>query len=119
MPTEEQTPGVLAAARERALDVRALYEVLENRFNGNTWSLHELMIGLSNDVGYVGRLLLAHDGVWGIDGDVDAELRHKLSEVVWWAFVLADRLDIDIDAAYTDTMTHIRAGLEETIARTA
>lgn len=119
MPTTDQTPGILTAAQERALGVRALYEVLENRFNGKTWSLHELMIGFSNDVGYVGRLLLAHDGTWGIDGDVDAELRHKLAEVLWWVFVLADRLDIDIDDAYADTLTRIRAGLEETIARTA
>ncbi len=34
-------------------------------------------------------------------------------------FVLADRLDIDIDAAYEDTMTRIRTGLEATVDRTA
>jgi hypothetical protein len=108
----------LSAAREQALAVRALYEVLEERFNGKTWSLHELMIGFSNDVGYIGRLLLAHDGTWGIDGDPRAELRHKLAESIWWTFVLADKLDIDLDEAYINTMASIRAGLESTIART-
>lgn len=119
MTTTDQPPGILTEARERALDVRALYEILESRFNGRTWSLPELMIGFSNDVGYIGRLLLAHEGTWGIDGDVDAELKHKLAEALWWVFVIADKLDLDVNEAYTDTMTRIRAGLESTIARTA
>ena len=114
-----ENPSSLSAAREQALAVRAQYEVLEERFNGKTWSLHELMIGFSNDVGYIGRLLLAHDGTWGIDGDPSAELKHKLAESLWWTFVLADKLGIDLDEAYTDTMASIGAGLESTIARTA
>jgi effector-binding domain-containing protein len=113
----ESAPS-LAAAREQALAVRSLYETLEQRFNGKTWSLHELMIGFSHDVGHIGRLLLAHDGTWGIDGDPRAELEHKLAESMWWTFVLADRLGIDVDEAYARTMERIRAGLEATIART-
>jgi hypothetical protein len=113
----EYTPS-LSTAREQALAVRSQYEVLEERFNGKTWSLHELMIGFSNDVGYIGRLLLAHDGIWSIEGDPRAELKHKLAESIWWAFVLADKLDIDLDEAYAQTMTSISAGLESTINRT-
>jgi hypothetical protein len=113
----EQTSS-LSVAREEALAVRSLYEVLEERFNGKTWSLHELMIGFSNDVGYIGRLLLADEGTWAIDGDPRAELEHKLAESIWWTFILADKLDIDLDEAYADTMSSIRAGLESTIART-
>lgn len=109
----------LAEARERALAVRARYEVLEERFNGKTWSLHEIMIGFSNDVGQVGRLLLATDGTWPIEGDVDAELKHKLAESMWWLFVIADKTGIDLDEAYADTLRTIGAGLEATIARTA
>jgi hypothetical protein len=114
----ENTTANLELARTEALAVRALYEVLEERFNGKTWSLHELMIGFSNDVGYIGRLLLAHDGTWGIEGDTETELRHKLAESMWWLFVLADKLHIDLDSAFTDTMATIRAGLESTIAST-
>lgn len=106
----------LTQARDEALDIRRLYEILEQRFNGKTWSLHELMIGFSNDVGYIGRLLLARDGTWGIDGDAEAELKHKLAESLWWVFVLADKLDIDIDQAFVETMSTIRNGLNTTIA---
>lgn len=113
-----ETTASLSTAREQALAVRSLYEILEERFNGKTWSLHELMIGFSNDVGHIGRLLLAHDGTWDIEGDPRAELRHKLAESMWWTFVLADKLDIDIDEAFAQTMTRIHTGLESTIART-
>jgi len=108
----------LSAAREQALAIRSQYEVLEQRFNGKVWSLHELMIGFSNDVGHIGRLILAHDGTWHIEGDPRAELEHKLAESMWWTFVLADKLGIDLDVAYTDTMASIRSGLKSTIDRT-
>lgn len=105
-------------AREKALAVRALYETLEERFTGRTWSVPELMLGFSNDVGYIGRLLLAKEGTWPIEKDVTAELEHKLAESLWWLFVLADKTGVDLDAAYDTTMRSIRAGLEATIART-
>lgn len=109
----------LIAARDTARDVRKLYEILEERLNGRTWSLHELMLGFSNDVGHIGRLILAHDGTWDIDGDPRAQLQHKLAESVWWAFVLADELGIDLDRAYGDTLAKIRSGLETAVARTS
>lgn len=115
----ENSAAQLGEARETALAVRALYEVLEERFNGKTWSLQEIMIGFSNDVGQVGRLLLATDGTWPIEGDVDAQLKHKLAESLWWLFVIADKTGIDLDEAYADTMRTIAAGLDATIARTA
>lgn len=110
--------SALSTARDQAREVRALYEILEQRLNGRTWSTHELMIGFSNDVGYIGRLLLADEGTWTIDGDPRAELRHKLAESMWWTFVLADRIGIDLVDAYARTMSSIRSDLEATIART-
>ena len=102
----------LDPASQRALQVRALYEILEQRINGDVWSLHELMIGFSNDVGYIGRLILAHDGTWGISGDPKSELEYKLAESLWWIFVLADRLNIDITAAFNQTMDRMHGNLQ-------
>lgn len=101
----------LESARKRAMEIRALYETLEQRLNGRVWTLHELMLGFSNDVGTVGRLILAHDGTWDIDGDVNAQLKHKLSESLWWVLVIAERLGIDITDAYAATMDRIERGL--------
>ena len=43
MPTPNH--AALADARDRALEVRVLYEILEQRLNGKVWSDHELMVG--------------------------------------------------------------------------
>jgi NTP pyrophosphatase (non-canonical NTP hydrolase) len=101
----------LDSARQRAMEIRALYEAIERRVNGQVWTLQELTLGFSNDVGTVGRLVLAHEGTWEIDGDVDAQLAHKLSESLWWVIVIAERLGIDISTAFADTMDTIERGL--------
>ena len=108
----------LESARARAMEIRSLYETLEERINGQVWSLHELMLGFGNDVGTVGRLILAHDGTWDIEGDVDGQLKHKLSESLWWVIVIAERLGIDITEAYAGTMDRIEAGLLPAVAAT-
>lgn len=105
----------LAPARHRAREVRDLYETLEHRLLGRTWTTPELAVGFTNDAAYVGRLVLAAEGTWGIDGDVDAELRHKLAECLWWVFVLADRLGVDLPTAYEATMDDIGRGLSDAV----
>ena len=70
------------------------------------------MIGFSHDVGYVGRLILANDGTWEIGSDPKSELEYKLAESLWWIFVFAGRLDIDITAAFNQTMDRMHASLQ-------
>jgi len=72
-------PPSLEQARTRAMEIRALYETLEECLNGQVWTLQELMLGFGNDVRTVGRVILAHDATWKADGDVDAQLEHKLA----------------------------------------
>ncbi|MCF7549484.1 hypothetical protein [Pseudonocardia sp. WMMC193] len=105
----------LRDARTRAREVRELYEQLEQRLLGRTWTLPELAVGFTNDAAYVGRLALAAERTWDIDGDTDAELRHKLAECLWWLFVLADRLDVDLPEAYQATMDRIGTGLTRAV----
>lgn len=105
----------MAAARTRAREVRDLYEALEHRLLGRTWTTPELALGFTHDAAYVGRLVLAAERTWDIAGDTDAELRHKLAECLWWVFVLADRLDVDLPEAYEATMGRIGADLTSTV----
>ncbi|MBL1288043.1 MULTISPECIES: hypothetical protein [Streptomyces] len=113
-PAHDEKAGLIEAD-EKALQVRAQYEQIEQRVLGRTWTLPELALGFTNDAAYVGRLVLAAERTWGIDGDVDAELRHKLAECLWWVFVLADRLDVDMPEAYEATMDRIGDGLRRTL----
>lgn len=107
----------LAIARNRARSIRELYETLEQRLLGRTWTTPELAVGFTNDAAYVGRLVLAAERTWDIDGDVTAELRHKLAECVWWTLVLADRLDVDLTDAFGATMDEIEGGLTDAVER--
>ena len=77
------------------------------------------MLGFSIDIGCIGRLLLAQEVTWAIDGGAEAELKHKLAETLWRVFVLAEKLDINIDQVFADTMSTIRTLLDTAIARTA
>ncbi|WP_158071441.1 MULTISPECIES: hypothetical protein [unclassified Pseudonocardia] len=43
-------------------------------------------------------------------------LRHELAECLWWLFVLADRLDVDLPEAYGATMQRIGDGLWRAVA---
>lgn len=105
----------LTEARSRAREVRALYEQLEGRLLGRTWTTPELAIGFTHDATYVARLVLAAEKTWDIAGDTDAELRHKLAECLWWLFVLADRLDVDLPDAFEATMDRLRSGLVDAV----
>ena len=113
--TENPTPSGLSEADSRAVEVRALYERLEQRLLGRTWTVPELAVGFTNDAAYVGRLVLAAERTWDIDGDVNAELRHKLAECLWWVFVLADKLGVDMPDAFNSTMDKIATGLERAL----
>ena len=110
-PAPDPAQQTLAEADATALEVRALYEQIEQRILDRTWTLPELAVGFTNDAAYVGRLVLAAERTWGIEGDVDAELKHKLAECMWWLFVLADKLDVDLPDAYAETMQKIGDGL--------
>jgi hypothetical protein len=106
----------LAEAGERAARVRGLYHQLEERYEGSRWSARDDMLGLTNDLGMLGRLVMATEGRWQPEGDVPELLAAKLSECLWWVLVLGDRLDVDVDTAFAERMDKIEAHLLESIA---
>ena len=100
-----------ALMMERALAVRASYEALETSSYGRPWTLEELTLGLVGDVGDLAKLIQAHEGVRTIEGAA-AALEHELADVLWSVIVIADRCNIDLAAAFSETM----AGLERNLA---
>lgn len=59
------------------------------------------MLAFSSDIGALARLLMAAQGRWVHDGDIQTELKDKIAECLWWIFVLSDRLNVDISEAFT------------------
>lgn len=107
----------IADATAQARRVRDLYHRIEVAKEGGPWEVKDDMLGLVNDVGTLSRLVMATEGRWAPEGDLDALLRGKLAESLWWVLVLADRTGVDIADAYARTMGAIEAHLQQSVDR--
>lgn len=104
--------SALRTLTARAMEVRRLYAAFERRTYGQEWSETDLMSGLVVDVGDLTRLVMASTGVRQIE-NTDAKLAHELADCLWSVLVLADRLDVDLGAAFTATMDELEARLSD------
>ena len=81
---------------ERSIIIRENYHKLEKQYHNTEWSIEEDALAFLTDAGLVGRLTMAKQKRWPIDGDDGTQLEYKLSECIWWLIVLAERMNIDI-----------------------
>jgi NTP pyrophosphatase (non-canonical NTP hydrolase) len=88
---------------QRALAVRAEFAGFEVRNYGREWTTEELTLGLMNDVGDLAALVQASEGVRQAE-DLGNAIGHELSDCLWSVIVLADRLGVDLEAAFTQAM---------------
>lgn len=105
-----------ASAKARA--VRALYARLETEHHGQEWSPAEMVVGLNQDVGDLGRLIMAASGRWGHGTGERAELGYELAECLWWILSLADRFDVDMSTAFTRFIDEREQRLRPAVQRT-
>lgn len=82
-----------------ALRLNELYEALETKRWGRTWTTEELALGFVGDVGDLAKLIQAHAGVRDID-DCKAKLGHELADCLWSVIVLAHKCGIDLQAEF-------------------
>jgi NTP pyrophosphatase (non-canonical NTP hydrolase) len=109
----------ITEAADLARRVRDLYHRLEEAHEGSPWGVKDDMLGLVNDVGTLSRLVMATEGRWAPEGDLDAQVKGKLAECLWWVLVLADRTGVDLAEAYATTMDGIETHLRESVGRLA
>lgn len=109
----------ISEASRQAVAVRELYRELEQRRHGREWSLDDLMIGFTGDVGDLGKLLTAYQGRRSGPEDIRGALEHELADCLWSVLVLAHALDVDLDVAFGPMMDalaeRVRAKLDETV----
>jgi NTP pyrophosphatase (non-canonical NTP hydrolase) len=96
---------------ERARHIRQLYAEYERRTAGAEWSTTDLALGLVGDVGDLVKLVQAKEGVRNVD-NVDVKLAHELADCLWSLIVLADRLGIDLQLAFVETIDRLESALE-------
>lgn len=92
--------------RKSALHLNELYEQLEIKRYGRTWTTQELALGFMGDVGDLAKLIQAHAGVRTID-DCTGKLGHELSDCLWSILVLADKCGIDLEAEFVRNTSEI------------
>ena len=92
----------LGEATVAAVELRSLFEALEIQRHGRAWSLPEIALGLVGDVGDLAKLVQGAAGVREIS-NLQSKLEHELADCLWAVLVLADRLGVDIEAAFHTT----------------
>jgi NTP pyrophosphatase (non-canonical NTP hydrolase) len=95
---------------QRALTIRGKYADYEVRNYGREWTTEELTLGFVKDVGDLALLIQASQGVRQVP-DLDKALRHELSDCLWSVIALADRLGVDLEAAFAETMDELDQAL--------
>ena len=104
-------------ALEQSKRIRGLYNQLEMLSLGREWTMQEDMLGFSTDVGLLGRLVMASSGTWGYAGDEKEELKHKLSECLWWIMVLSNHFDMDITKEFQAFINKLDRKLTKSIEK--
>ena len=104
-------------AAARACGVRALYARLESEHHSQEWSPAEMVVGLNQDIGALGRLVMAASGRWSHGTGERAELGYELAECLWWIFALADRFDVDLASAFTEFIDEREQRLRPAVQR--
>ncbi|WP_406384964.1 nucleotide pyrophosphohydrolase [Streptomyces sp. NBC_01618] len=92
--------------QHRALHIHDLYDELNLRERGRTWTREEFMLGFVGDVGDLAKIVMAQEGARDMPGG-RAALEHELADCLWSVLILAHRYDVDLNAAFLRTMDGI------------
>jgi NTP pyrophosphatase (non-canonical NTP hydrolase) len=91
---------------DRALEIRAKYDQLNQKQRGVIWNEQQLMAGFVGDVGDLSKIIMAKHGLRAMD-DVDKKLAHELSDCLWSILVLAAKYKIDLATEFMKTMDEL------------
>lgn len=95
---------------KRAQEIRAKYDELNARDGQRNWDASDYAEGFVGDVGDLMKLVMAKEGKrWG--ENVDAKLRHELSDCLWSLLIIADYYDIDLEQSFVETMSQLEEKL--------
>jgi hypothetical protein len=91
--------------KQRSAEIRKRYHELELAHHGSEWTVEEDALAFLTDAGLVGRHVMSQQGRWP-KANTEEELKHKIGESIWWLTVLAERMNINIETATEEFLTH-------------
>jgi NTP pyrophosphatase (non-canonical NTP hydrolase) len=100
----------LADLTARALQVRDLYDQLNQQKRGRTWTREEFMLGFMGDVGDLAKLVGAAEGARDMPSGRNP-LGHELADCLWSVLVLANAYDVDLATEFNTTMDELETAL--------
>jgi len=101
-----------ASLQALALEVSRHYDELNKTDGQPVWTASERMSGFVGDVGMLSKLIMAKQGLRRGPDDLDAELAHEIADCLWSIMVIADSLNIDLEAEFVKVMDELHARIE-------
>lgn len=101
----------LSELQQRAIEISDLYAQKNKSHDQRDWDISAYMQGFVGDVGDLAKLVMAKEGYGHID-DIDEKLAHELADCLWSILVIAEKLDIPLEQAFTQTMQDLEAKLK-------
>lgn len=99
-----------------AMRVHALYDELNHRERGRTWTREDFVLGFMGDLGDLAKLVQAAEGARGdIEGGREA-LGHELADCLWSVLVLAKLYDVDLGAEFDRLTTGLTEQIQSQLA---
>jgi NTP pyrophosphatase (non-canonical NTP hydrolase) len=95
---------------------RELYRRLEQQRYGREWDVRDLFIGFQGEVGDLGQLLGAHQGVRPGPEDLRAALGHEIADCMWSLFVIADELGVDVESSFAALVDELTVRITSKLA---
>ncbi len=85
-----------------------------NRLEGyKVWGTNEYLLGLQGDVGDLVKRYLAKKGFTFARKDDDTKLGEELADILWDILVIAEELDMDLEAEFAKTLKRIENKIKD------
>lgn len=101
-----------ASLKDLALKVSRHYDELNEKDGQAIWSVSERMSGFVGDVGTLSKLIMAKQGLRRGPEDLDSALAHELADCLWSILVIADSLQVDLEAEFVKVMDELHERIE-------
>ena len=92
--------------QKKSIEVKNLYEQLEKKVSGKSWTRGELSRALIADIGAAMKLMMAEDGLIIIEGSKE-KLTHEMGDIIWAVLVLCEKYNIDAQEALMGTLQEL------------